>query len=362
MVPVWIRGVLDRLPITLSGERLESDVRVIDDSGVARGIKQVGGKLRVSDTPYPWDIAIGNIPWAQPLMRFGMNLDVGTTQGLVSDLGGEYTYLTSAEQLKISSSDAADAGSVVSSGTATGGSATMLIDTGATFVSDGVAEGDMVVNDSDGAVGAVTSVDSETQLAIYRFAYGDRNAVQAGDAYRVVTPASTGAALVCICGLNGSYDEQHEFVVMNGMTQVTTTKSFLRVFEMRVHLAGTGLFNEGDITVTNNAATNNLARILAENNATLMGQWTVPRGHSMYLVAMDVSASSNKGSQVKLFVRPVGETFQLRYVVNVFASIAQIRFLLPLILEEKTDVEVRAKANVAGDQLAIAFHGWYEEQ
>ena len=55
--------------------------------------------------------------------------------------GGEYTGVnaTANENIQVFSADANDTGSLVSSGTATGGSTTTLVDSGADFVSDGVS-------------------------------------------------------------------------------------------------------------------------------------------------------------------------------------------------------------------------------
>ena len=49
---------------------------------------------------------------------------------------------------------------------ATGTTANKLVDSGATFVTDGVAVGDAVYNDTDDTLALVTAVDSETQLSL----------------------------------------------------------------------------------------------------------------------------------------------------------------------------------------------------
>lgn len=57
-------------------------------------------------------------------------------------------------------------GTPVSSGTTDGTTASKLVDSGATFQTDGVAIGDWVYNSTDDTNAVVTAVDSETQLSI----------------------------------------------------------------------------------------------------------------------------------------------------------------------------------------------------
>jgi hypothetical protein len=81
-------------------------------------------------------------------------------------------------------------------GTATGGSATTLIDTSRNFNDLGVAVGDVVDNVTDGAIGVVQSIDSDTQLTISTLSAG---AFASGDAYTIAhTPIDNITDGVCI--------------------------------------------------------------------------------------------------------------------------------------------------------------------
>jgi len=59
-------------------------------------------------------------------------------------------------------------GDSLSSGTTTGTTADKLVDSGATFISDGVTVGDQVRNTTDDTYAIITAVDSETTLSINR--------------------------------------------------------------------------------------------------------------------------------------------------------------------------------------------------
>ena len=55
---------------------------------------------------------------------------------------------------------------VLADSAATGTTANKLVDSGATFVTNGVSVGDAVYNDTDNTIALVTAVDSETQLSL----------------------------------------------------------------------------------------------------------------------------------------------------------------------------------------------------
>lgn len=74
----------------------------------------------------------------------------------------------------------------VLTGTTTGAdSPTTLIDSGATFVTDSVAAGDVVYNSTDQSIAIVKSVDSETQLTCTALVSGTDDTFQTGDSYAV---------------------------------------------------------------------------------------------------------------------------------------------------------------------------------
>ena len=104
------------------------------------------------------EIALGRAQEWDLTTKYGRNPDVDTasTPEDMWNGGSEYSGFdaTDNEDIEVFSSDVDDQGQVVSSGNATGGSRTTLIDSGATFVTDSVAVGDMVVNDTQTTQGS----------------------------------------------------------------------------------------------------------------------------------------------------------------------------------------------------------------
>jgi len=333
-------------------------VSFVDPDGVTYAVKHVNNKIRTSSMPYTYDIAESNVPNHKALRKFGHNSGVGSTLEDIWDGSAAYVYLTSAEILQVSSDDVDDQGNVLSSGTATGGSTTTLIDTGATFVSDGVTAGDIVLDDTKVLHGIIKTVDSEIQIT---FELELSSAVVNGDAYRVVEANDTGAAVVEISGLDANYDQQREYVVLATATTTATVKSYIRIFRSIVRLAGSSGWNEGDIAIRNNADDNLLAQITATLNQTLMAIWTVPRNFIGFLTSFYASTSSSKATEVHLYVRPFGEVFQVKKVITIFAGEGRIPYDFPLKIPEKADVVVRASAALGGGDVSAGFDLWYEQ-
>ncbi len=103
----------------MAGQREHVNVFMMDENGEPYGVEGISNKLRVSSVPYTYDIAEGNVPDHVGIHVLGHNLSVGNTFETLGHQGGVLTYLASAEQLKVSSSDTDDDGSPVGDGART---------------------------------------------------------------------------------------------------------------------------------------------------------------------------------------------------------------------------------------------------
>lgn len=183
------------------------------------------------------------------------------------------------------------------------------------------------------------------------------------------TSAGTGARTVHLYGLDADYKEIEEDVTLNGQTAVNTTNTFIRIFRACVTSAGSGGENAGTIhagtgTVTAGVPANSYLQIKPSNNQTLMTVWTVPAGHTLYVMQSDATVATTQTSKyatISLVARPYGEVFQVkeRFLVDV-ASVS-IHYDYPLKFEEKTDIEFRIIGNSAAADIhaSAAFEGVY---
>jgi len=112
----------------------------------------------------------------------------------------------------------------------------------------------------------------------------------------------TGANVLQVFGLDGSFNLQYEEVLLNGQTIVTTTKDFLRVFGAEVTRTGSGKVNAGNIHIVKTGTggtytagvpgtlTSALCLVLAGWGSSQNGMYTVPAGRTATLKGLILNA------------------------------------------------------------------------
>lgn len=93
----------------------------------------------------------------------------------------------------------------------------------------------------------------------------------------------SGARTIRIFGLDISYNEITEDVVLNGVTPVTTISTFFRVNKVIVLTAGVDGVNQGQINITQTTSSIVMGIIGSLIGNTLQTTWTVPSGKTYYL-------------------------------------------------------------------------------
>lgn len=308
--------------------------------------------------PKDWfqKVAEGKVPGYSKINKFGENPEVTTATDPedIWDGGGIYMfYPTAAEAISTVSTDVDDTGVVLSSGTATGGSITTLIDTGADFVSDGVAIGDVLINDSTGELGVITVV-AATQVTIFlamsnRSEEGSKStANSSGDIYRIANANDTGAAVVHYQGLDSNWRVQTETVVMNGTSAVNLTKTYIRMHRAEVIIAGSSGGAEGLITAS--GGTGAACIINNGNNQTEMCVYTVPEGKIGYFLGGYVTVARGVTSgafcDFTWRARPFGGVFSVKSRVTCVTtgnSSWSYKYPIGVGVPARTDVLIRAE-------------------
>jgi len=253
----------------------------------------------------PWDRTIidqkvaiphGMMDGMKGVNKFGRNPDVDGKAD-VWDGGGIYVPPIAAQLHNIVSSSSEDAGTVLSSGTFTEASSDRVIDSAATFITDGVAVHDIVLNDDSQDHSLVEEIVSETELRVHLMHHDTTNKV--GENYRVVTPSGTGAAVAHIKkGLDTNMVEQTEFIVLNGTTNVLTVGAYLRINRLHIHGVGSNKTNVGIITAKDANTALVTAMISAGMGQTLMAFFTIPKGKHGYVTNLYATLNKSGGSNM----------------------------------------------------------------
>jgi len=315
---------------------------------------------------YYLELAKGNIPRHSSIAKFGEKPDIVSGFETIWDGLGVYVVPTQARFHNVASSLAADAGEVISSGTAAGGGVNSLVDSAGTFQTDNVAVEDLILNDERVEIGEVSSVISETEVQIIRSMRSPASGLDGvghvdGDAYRIVRDTSTGASVLYIDGLSPVFLQQREFVLMNGTNDVVTGKSYVRQFRGRV-FASAATAAVGTITSTTigEAVESISLQIIDGNNQTLMAIYTIP-GNLLGLVTRWWGSMSKKQSATSTLklrfgqLNHIGYIEQLRSIQSVGSSSFDHEFSVATLLPGGADIWMEADADAASVGVSGGF-------
>ena len=267
-------------------------ISLVDESGTAYGIKHIGNKPRVINTPYFVEIAKGNVPGHVAYNKFGQNLAVPATLEDIWDGSAVYEYLAD--------------------------------DTFATMYISSDNNGDA------GDVWEVQGIDSDYN-------------------YSTVEVTTSGFTFVALT--SGAADDKwwRVFRALNKSAVVSLGNIYIS--KDNTDIGGNGIPDDTDDIQ---------AKILIGNEQTFMSLFTVPAGFTAHITRFYASTSSNKITDVRLFVRPFGGVFNAKAPISINQGRSEHPYDFPLPATAKSDIAIRASAVGAGGIVSAGFDLWYE--
>lgn len=174
------------------------------------------------------------------------------------------------------------------------------------------------------------------------------------------TAGSTGAGTVVVYGLDANYAEVSGTVALAGTSGTATSQTFLRVTRMVVTAAGSNGTNAGSIyagtgTLTAGVPATKYAIIAPSDCQTLQALTTIPAGVTGYLSRMQGYSDKNTVAEFELFVRPFGQVFQNKMHAHAYDSPITHIWDPPLKITQKSDIEVRVKADGQNKDISATF-------
>ena len=143
-----------------------------------------------------------------------------------------------------------------------------------------------------------------------------------------------------IQGLDSNYNLLTETITMTGTSAVTTTNQFLRIFRV---IYNHNSSNVGTVTLRTGSATGTIvAQIEPGYSQTLMAIYTIPAGYTGYLLNISSSVNKNEDVQITMHQRKINESFKILHLTELYQRTYSFKFEVPLKLEEKTDIDLRA--------------------
>lgn len=173
----------------------------------------------------------------------------------------------------------------------------------------------------------------------------------AGGTLSCVSTSASDTGQLHITGLKSSdWTETTEIVTLSGLTPVVTTNSFIRI--NNAHYFNTES-NVGDIHISRNGTI--VGHIEAGSGQSQMAQYTVPAGHTAYLLTGQANMGKGNDGTGKFKYRLYGSNFQTAMVFLLYQSTFSYDFKAPLALPEKTDLDVTMIAANANTPVTCAY-------
>ena len=155
---------------------------------------------------------------------------------------------------------------------------------------------------------------------------------------------------VLVSGLDGNYNPISETITLNGTSNVTTTKSYLRI--QRLSTAGSNAIS-GNVSIRNATV---LANLNDGDGQSLQGIYTIPAGVTGYLTNMSGSVPKGGDAMFRLYSKPFGSSFSaVRHIFGLAAASYDFSFPYPTLLPEKTDIEMTATSSTGGSSATGTF-------
>ena len=156
---------------------------------------------------------------------------------------------------------------------------------------------------------------------------------------------------VTIVGLDDDFAPLTEVVTLTTQTNNNTTNQFRRVY--RAYMSNTAP-NVGNISIQSGST--DVAIILAGNSQTLMAVYTVPAGYTGFILTGDSTVKAGSDMTLGMYARYGGVgPFRIGHQAEVSPNGYQYQFQIPLVVPEKTDIDVRGRANTNNIRATAIF-------
>lgn len=169
-------------------------------------------------------------------------------------------------------------------------------------------------------------------------------------------PAGTGSQTIFIAGINDAWEEISETVTMNGMTDVLTSQSYLRVTRMYSLAVGSTGSNVGTITATAQTAGTVQAQIQPTENQTAKIQFSIPAQKLCLIVGWSFGVGGGSDAVFRFKQRPFGSGFRTiqHTITRRQADVATLPH--PIVLQPRTDFTITGAVATGNPDCAAAVY------
>lgn len=177
------------------------------------------------------------------------------------------------------------------------------------------------------------------------------------------TSAGVGARQIYLLGINSTGGEVSEFVTLNGQTAVNTIHTYTEIQYVLVTSVGSTGHNVGNIaigtgTVTAGVPATTYGHILATENGSLMGHYTIPLGYTGYLISGSISTGSTQANKTiigRLKYRSVNDIIHTAAIVSFNQGKVPFDFDYPVRIDSGCCISASAKSSTDNEQVSCYF-------
>lgn len=156
---------------------------------------------------------------------------------------------------------------------------------------------------------------------------------------------------VTIEGLDDDFNLLTETVLLTTQTNNNSSNQFRRVY--RAYMSDT-VSNVGNISIQSGST--DVAIIRAGKAQTLMAIYTVPAGYTGYILTGDSTVKAGSDMTLYMYARYGGTgPFRIGHQAEVSPNGYNYQFQVPLVIPEKTDIDVRGRANTNNIRSTAVF-------
>lgn len=176
------------------------------------------------------------------------------------------------------------------------------------------------------------------------------------------TSNGVGARTIYILGINSTGGEVSEIVTLNGQTPVNTTHTYIEIQSCQVMSVGSTGYNVGNInigtgTVTLGVPQTIYGHILATENQSLIGHYTIPNGYKGYLISGNMSCGSTQADKsITGRLKVINNNIAYTSAIVTFSSgIAPFDFKYPIAIPSNACIQATAKSTSDNEAVSCYF-------
>lgn len=175
--------------------------------------------------------------------------------------------------------------------------------------------------------------------------------------------AGVGARTISILGINSTGNEISETVTLNGQTAVNTIHTYTEIQNVLVTSVGSTGYNVGNISIGTGTVTGGVpaviyGHILATENGSLMGYYTIPLDYTGYLMAGSVSCGATQAAKnivARLKYRDPQGVIHTSAIVTFSEGKIDFDFDYPIRLQAGSSISATATASTDNERVSSYF-------